>query len=91
MCDVLTTPLGSRICRRNYGSELFRLIDQPLNSKTLLKIYAATSSAIKTWVPEFDVKNVSVTSPSAGAIVLLITGVYKPTGEQITLDGIRVK
>ena len=29
--DILTTPLGSRLMRRDYGSEIFALIDQPQN------------------------------------------------------------
>ncbi|MGL4827152.1 MAG: GPW/gp25 family protein, partial [Vibrionaceae bacterium] len=27
--DILTTPLGSRVMRRDYGSAIFELIDQP--------------------------------------------------------------
>ncbi|MGD7246543.1 GPW/gp25 family protein, partial [Ralstonia pseudosolanacearum] len=29
--DILTTPIGSRVMRRDYGSEVPDLIDQPLN------------------------------------------------------------
>ncbi len=29
--DILTTPIGSRIMRREYGSRLFELIDRPIN------------------------------------------------------------
>jgi phage baseplate assembly protein W len=30
--DILTTPLGTRVMRREYGSRLFELIDAPINS-----------------------------------------------------------
>jgi phage baseplate assembly protein W len=33
--DILSTPIGSRVMRREYGSQLFRLIDAPLNRSTL--------------------------------------------------------
>ena len=32
VADIITTPIGSRIRRRRYGSEVPELIDQPLNS-----------------------------------------------------------
>ena len=39
--DILTTPLGSRVMRRDYGSMLFELIDQPLNAANRLLVFAA--------------------------------------------------
>jgi len=44
--DILTTPLGSRVMRRNYGSRLFDLVDNPLNDQTLVEIFAATAEAL---------------------------------------------
>ena len=29
--DILTTPIGSRVMRWEYGSRLFRLVDAPLS------------------------------------------------------------
>ncbi len=29
--DILTTPIGTRVMRREYGSQLYALIDAPLN------------------------------------------------------------
>ena len=31
IADILSTPIGSRVMRRNYGSHLFDLIDQAAN------------------------------------------------------------
>lgn len=44
--DILTTPLGSRVMRRDYGSLLPELIDQPLVGATLLKALAAATMAL---------------------------------------------
>ena len=44
--DILTTPLGSRVYRPDYGSNLFNLIDAPLNTATLVQMYAATAEAL---------------------------------------------
>ncbi|MFJ2990712.1 hypothetical protein ACIPF8_22860 [Collimonas sp. NPDC087041] len=43
LTDILTTPIGSCLMRRPYGSEMPGLIDQPLNGATVLRIYAATA------------------------------------------------
>ena len=39
--DILTTPVGSRVMRREYGSNLFYLVDRPVNRDFLQQIYAA--------------------------------------------------
>ena len=44
--DILTTPIGSRVMRRDYGSRLFELLDQPLHRQTVVQIYAATAEAL---------------------------------------------
>lgn len=51
IADILTTPLGSRIMRRDYGSLLPELIDQPFNDATRLRLYGATALALMRWEP----------------------------------------
>ena len=47
--DILTTRLGTRIARREYGSLLPELIDHPQNDATRLRLYAATVMALMRW------------------------------------------
>ncbi len=47
--DILFTPIGSRVMRREYGSMIFSLLDQPFNDATRLQIMAASATAIMTW------------------------------------------
>ena len=56
--DILTTPLGSRVMRRNYGSRLFDLVDNPLNEQTLVELFAATAEALIRWEPRLQVTRV---------------------------------
>lgn len=49
--DILMTPLGSRVMRRDYGSLLPELIDQPFNDATRLRLYGATALALMRWEP----------------------------------------
>jgi len=50
---LLTTPVGSRVMRRNYGAYVFDLIDQPGNKASILKVYAAVVDALLRWEPRF--------------------------------------
>jgi phage baseplate assembly protein W len=58
--DILTTPVGSRIMRRDYGSLLPELIDQPSNPANRLRLMAATVMAIIQWEPRVSVNNVDI-------------------------------
>lgn len=49
IADILFTPVGSRVMRREYGSMIFKLLDQPFNDATRLQVMAATATAIATW------------------------------------------
>lgn len=89
--DILTTPLGSRVMRRDYGSRLYRLVDAPMNQSTLLQIYAATAEALSTWEPRFRLTRVRAISAAPGRVELELTGDYLPDGEEVTLDGIEVR
>jgi hypothetical protein len=85
--DILTTPLGSRVMRRDYGSLLPELIDMPLNDATLLQAYAASVMALIRWEPRIRVtairRTVSATQP--GAAVLEIEG-QTAAGQPLTLE-----
>lgn len=69
--DILTTPLGSRVARRDYGSQLPDLIDRPHNAETRLKIYAATAIALMRWEPRVRLARVQLDGEGASAILRL--------------------
>jgi len=88
--DILTTPVGSRVMRRDYGSRLYELVDAPLNGETLVDLYAATFEALQTWEPRIAVEEVRAEVPAPGKVILSLTGVYTPTGEPVRFDGIEI-
>lgn len=88
--DILTTPVGSRAMRRDYGSRLLQLVDAPMNRATLLDIYAATVDALAKWEPRFRVTNVAASSAEPGSVTLQVTGEYVLDGQTVTLAGITV-
>lgn len=77
--------------RRDYGSRLFDLIDNPTNQETLVEMYAATAEALQAWEPRLRVLRVQVQSfeVSGGKIAIDLEAIYLPTGEPVFLDGIQ--
>ncbi len=90
--DVLSTPVGTRIMRRDYGSRLFELVDRPTNPALLVELYAATAEALARWEPRLAVESVRVDDGglTSGSIALILEGRYRPTGEPVRLEGIEV-
>lgn len=86
--DILTTPIGSRIMRRDYGSLLPELIDQPLNGPTALRAYSATVVALMKWEPRIRVQKITrqVSTQRPGRFDLIITARRMDNGENIALE-----
>lgn len=58
LTDILTTPVGSRVMRRDYGSILPLLVDQPASPRLFMQVRAAVIHAIMRW--EQRVKPVAI-------------------------------
>ena len=85
--DILTTRIGTRLARREYGSQVPELIDQPFNGATTLRLYAATAMALMRWEPRIRITRVQLqrgTEASAGVLDLEATRV--DTNEAINLQ-----
>ena len=66
--DILSTPVGSRVMRRNYGSDLPALIDAPIGPLTIAKITAAIAGALDQWEPRLTLKRVRVYTLAPGKL-----------------------
>jgi hypothetical protein len=88
--DILSTPIGTRVMLRDYGSRLFELVDAPLNRGTIVEIYVATIEALVKWEPRLRVSRVIAESITGGKITLTLEGTYLPNGQPVTLEGIVV-
>lgn len=87
LADILTTPIGSRVMRRDYGSLLPELIDQPFNALTRLRLYAAVAGAILRWEPRLQLRKVEILpGDDAGSFVVDLQGVRTdlPKGSDYT-------
>ena len=86
VADILTTPIGSRIMRRDYGSLLPDLIDAPFNDATRLQAYAATAMALLRWEPRIRLSRVQLfLGEQPGQVVLDIEGSRDDVNEPLSL------
>ncbi|MFD1949906.1 GPW/gp25 family protein [Sphingomonas arantia] len=74
VADILTTPLGTRVGRRDYGSELFGLVDQAMTPALRLRLFAATAMALLRWEPRLKLTAISLVADAAGTARLVIDG-----------------
>ena len=71
--DILMTPIGSRVERRDYGSLLFLLLDNPNTDATRLRVISATVMALNQWEKRIKLDAVNV-STDKEKLTLQITG-----------------
>ena len=88
--DVLSTPRGSRVMRRDYGSRLFELVDRPVTGALATAAVAATAEALDRWEPRFRLTRVGVAAAEAGHVTLDLEGVYVPDGTPLLISGVTV-
>lgn len=84
MRDILLTPVGSRVMRREYGSILSALIDMPQNPALRLQIMVACYSAIQKWEPRIRLTAISFETGDAGEMYVDITGMRTDTGASVS-------
>lgn len=87
--DILTTPIGTRVHRRDYGSRIPRLVDRPINNSLIAELVAATAEALDRWEPRLKLEQVKIDSVSAeGQIGLSLVGYYLLNGERVEIAGL---
>jgi phage baseplate assembly protein W len=90
IANILTTPIGSRVMRRDYGSRLFEKIDNPINGELIAEIYSDVVEALFIWEPRFAVEQVTVQNIEKGKITIDLEGSYLKDGQKIVLENIEI-
>jgi phage baseplate assembly protein W len=84
IADILTTPLGTRLMRHDYGSLLPELIDQPFNALTRLRMFGAAAVALMRWEPRITLARIGIEAGATpGGLVLRLEG-QRPVSPQAT-------
>ncbi|EBU7701982.1 baseplate assembly protein [Salmonella enterica subsp. enterica serovar Agama] len=83
--DILLTPQGSRIARREYGSLLSTLIDQPQNPALRLQIMSAVYVALNRWEPRLTLDSITINGNFDDSMVVELTG-QRNNGAPVSLS-----
>lgn len=83
--DILRTPVGSRVMRRDYGSLLSAMIDQPQTPALELQIKVACYMAVLKWEPRVTLTAITTERQLNGKMIVNLTGQQKDTGETLSL------
>jgi len=90
--DILTTRIGTRVMRREYGSRLPELIDNPMGELLKVELFAAVAEALVKWEPRFRLDRVYLQDATAeGRMVLALEGRIRLNGEVVHFEGIEIK
>jgi hypothetical protein len=84
--DILQTPVGSRVMRRDYGSLLSELIDQPQNDALRLQIMAVCYTALLQWEPRISLTAITFNADHNGKMVVDMTGNRSDTATDFSLS-----
>ncbi|WLG69325.1 GPW/gp25 family protein [Pseudomonas brassicacearum] len=82
--DILGTPVGSRRMRPEYGSNLRRYVDLPVNEGWKSAVQAEVARALGRWEPRLKLERVRVIAVVDGQITLQLTGSY--IGDSVVLE-----
>jgi phage baseplate assembly protein W len=88
--DILTTPKGTRVMRRDYGSNLPRLVDRSVNQSLIAALRAETVDALAKWEPRLRCKRVNLLEVGQGSVTMEITFTYLPDGREVTLQDLHI-
>jgi len=84
IADILSTPLGSRRQRPEYGSKLRGFVDLPINAGWKSAVQAEAAHALGRSEPRLKLERVTALSLLDGKINMLVTGEY--LGDSFVLE-----
>lgn len=85
--DILTTPIGTRVMRRDYGSAVPAMLDRPLNALTIVDASVAIAEALERWEPRFRLELVTIDRAAVdGNLAISLKGIYLPRNEPVDVE-----
>lgn len=85
--DILTTKIGTRIQRRDYGSNIPSLIDRPIDRALMLQIASCAVMALSKWEPRLRISQFRPEF-ACGKITATIKATLNNTNKTINYENI---
>lgn len=70
LADIFTTPIGTRVQRRWYGSRIFALLDSPMNEAGRLRLVSALVDAAYRFEPRVIITWANIKIGTDGKVML---------------------
>jgi len=91
VADILTTPIGTRVMRREYGFD-FDLIDANINRSNIVLFYAAIARALRKWEPRIRLIRVQASGlpeeTASGRLEIDLDAELIADGRPIRMEGL---
>ena len=89
--DVINTPIGSLVGRRDFGSRMFELLDRTVNESFHMDAYILLAEAINNpanGLDDFRLQNMQLTQPTNAQVSIAVTGLLLIDGKvmNVTVD-----
>lgn len=89
--DVINTPIGSLVGRRDFGSRLYEMLDHNIDESFRMNAYIRMAEAIAdpaNGLDDFKLTEMLFAKGDAAHIEITLTGVYLVNNQSVTMDGI---
>lgn len=84
--DLLSTRVGTRVHRRDYGSAAVELIDRPSSAETVLDRFVAIATALDRWESRVTLRGFRLISADADGNATIEIEVADRTGNPLRLE-----
>lgn len=89
--DILLTAKGSRVMRRSYGSNIYKLVDRPISAILTMQLAAACVIALQQWEPRIVITRFKATFAEDGQNKLICTLDCKVKKTKTEIKGMIIK
>jgi hypothetical protein len=76
LINLLLTYKGERVLNPQFGADLPRLLFEPINNETLLKIENQIVTSVSTYIPEITITNIEIT-PDTDENTIYVNVIYQ--------------
>jgi phage baseplate assembly protein W len=76
LINLLLTYKGERVLNPQFGADLPRLLFEPINNETLLKIENQIVTSVSTYIPEITITNIEIT-PDTDKNTIYVNVIYQ--------------
>jgi len=76
LINLLLTYKGERVLNPQFGADLPRLLFEPINNETLLKIENQIVTSVSTYIPEITITNIEIT-PDTDKNTIYVNIIYQ--------------